>query len=248
MSLIPFPNVPNVPGVPAIPRSVNFPAVANVALGAVQGALWRMFQVQTQWGIFDSSGRALGDVSQMSGIVSDTLGLSATLSTGSVDYSKETKVSDFPIERGSFANYNKVELPSAPTVTLCFAGSESDRRAFLEEIDLACKSTDLYDVVTPEKRYIQYSLERYNYQRRSERGATLLIVEISLREIRQVSAQYVVSNRGNVEAPKDAGASPTVAGGTVQPKTPDVSTLKKIGDSFSSLGNTVNNYLQGIIN
>ena len=170
------------------------------------------------------------------------------MSTGSVDYSKETRVSDFPLERGSFAAYNKVETPAAPQVVLCMQGSEKNRRTFLEAIDKAVKSTDLYSVVTPEVTYIDYSIERYNYSRRSSKGATLLIVEITLKEIRQVSAQYTQSNKGQVDAPKDAGATPQADNGKVQAQTPPPSTLKSIANKLPGLAEKAGNYLQGLVN
>lgn len=249
MPLIPFPNVPKLPGVPALPRSPNFPPAARVALGVLQGALWRVFQVQTRWGIYDANGKPLADPRRFQGLAGEllnTLG-GTTVSTGGLDYSKETRVSDFPVEQGHFASYNKVELPAAPVVTLCMSGNESDRKKFLDAIDTACKSTDLYSVVTPEVTYINYALERYNYQRRNNKGATLLIVEISLKEVRQVSAQYTVSNKGKVDAPKDAGATPQVDNGKVQAQTPKPSTLKSLADKIPALADKASSYLQGLV-
>jgi hypothetical protein len=249
MALIPFPNVPKLPGVPSLPRSPKVPTLARAGLGIVQGALWRIFQVDTQWGIFDSKGVALGDPLGLGGIVGGALeaaGLASTLSTNAVDYTKETKVSDFPLEQGSFASYNKVEAAAAPVVTLCFTGSESDRRTFLEAIDVAVKSTELYSVVTPEATYIDYSVERYNYSRRSSKGATLLLVEISLREIRQVSSQYAQSGNGQIDQPKDAGAAPVSDNGKVQAPTSDTSTLKAIANKIPELANRAGEYLRGI--
>ena len=250
MALIPFPNVPKLPGVPALPRSPNFPPLLKAGLGLVQGMLWRIFQVQTRWGIWDSKGKPLGDPSKFTGLIGNALeaaGLGSTLSTGSVEYSKETRVSDFPIERGSFASYNKVEQPASPTVTLCLTGSEKNRRTFLEAIDKACKSTDLYSVVTPEVTYVNYSVERYDYSRRSSKGATLLIVDITLREIRQVSAQYTQSNKGQVDQPKEAGATPQADNGKVQAQTPPKSTLKSLADKLPSLVDKASSYLQGAL-
>ncbi len=231
MPLIPFPDVPKFPGVPSIPRSPAFPPAIRAGLGLVQGTLLRIFQVQTRWGIFDSKGVSLGDPSKFTGLIGDALdiaGLSSTLSTNSVDYSKETRVSDFPLEQGGFASYNKVETPASPMVTLNFTGSEKDRRTFLEAIDTAVKSTNLYSVVTPEVTYIDYSVERYSYSRRASKGATLLIVEITLKEIRQVSSQYTQSSKTQVNAPKDIGATPITDNGKVQAKAPDTSTLKAL--------------------
>ena len=251
MPLIPFPSVPKLPGVPALPRSANFPPAARAGLGLLQGMLWRIFQVQTRWGIWDSKGKPLGDPSKFTGRIGNALeaaGLGSMLSTGSVDYSKETRVSDFPLERGSFAAYNKVETPAAPQVVLCMQGSEKNRRTFLEAIDKACKSTDLYSVVTPEVTYINYTVERYNYARHNSKGATLLIVEITLKEIRQVSALYTTSNKGQVDKPKEAGATPQADNGKVQAQTPKPSTLKSIANKLPGLAEKAGNYLQGLVN
>ena len=242
-------NVPKLPGVPAIPRSAKFPPAARVALGLLQGALWRIFQVQNQWGIFDSKGKPLADPRRFQGLAGDllnTLG-GTTVSTGALDYSKETKVADFPVERGGFASYNKVETAAAPVVTLCMNGNEGDRKKFLDAIDKATKSTDLYSVVTPEVTYIDYAIERYNYQRRSSKGATLLIVDISLKEVRQVSAQYTQSNKnGQVGDTKEAGATPQVDSGKVQAQTPKASTLKSLADKLPGLANKAGSLLQGL--
>lgn len=236
MAQIPFPNVPDVPGVPAIPRSPNFPPTVQTAVGLLQGMLWRFFAVETQWGIFDADGKPLGDPNGFSDITSDVLqslgldlwGVGSTASTGAINYSKETKVSDFPIEEGSFASYNKVETPGAPVVTLCFSGNESTRKQFLNNIDAACKSTDLYSVVTPEVQYVGYSVERYGYQRRAASGMTLLVVEITLKEIRQVSAQYAKATNAQLGVAKNPDAEPNLDNGKVQPQAPKDSVLTGI--------------------
>lgn len=230
MALIPFPNLPDSAGIPAIPRSPNFPPVAGAALSMVQGAVWRALQIQTKWGIFDKNGKALADPNKFTNALGSAIGAlglfgNVTVSTSSVDYAKDTRVSEFPIERGSFGSFNKVELPATPTVTMAMSGTESDRKAFLTALDSAVKSTDLYSVVTPEATYLNYSLERMAYQRRAERGATLLIVDISLREIREVSARYAKSK---IVSPKQADAAPKQDGGKVQPSAPEQSTLKAI--------------------
>jgi hypothetical protein len=223
-------------GIPPLPRSANIPPVIKMAAGLLQSALILALQSRIKWGIYDQKGKVLGDPSKISkgwlgaigaGALS-TLGLGTTTSTSSVDYSKEMKVSDFPIERGSFASYNKVELPATPMVTLAFTGKEKDRTVFLAAIDKACKSNDLYNVVTPEVTYKNYSIERYAYQRRHDRGATLLLVEISLKEIRQVSVRYTKTVKTPIKAAKKPAATPPADSGKAQPKAPLQSTLKKI--------------------
>lgn len=250
MANIPFPNVPDAPGVPQIPRSSLFPPVAQAGLSTIQAIIYRAFQVSSQWGIYNKNGKALGDPAQFTGRIGgaiETIGLGSTLSTNAVDYAKDTRVSDFPIERGSFASYNKVETPANPIVTLCLSGGAGDRRAFIDEIDKASKSTDLYSVVTPEVTYINYAIERYNYQRRSSRGATLLLIEITLKEIREISTQYTQSIKTPINNPKNASATPPADNGKVQAKTPRVSVLKSIANKAPSLAERANQYLQGVL-
>lgn len=236
MPLIPFPNVPNVSGVPSLPRIAGAAGQLQAGLGILQGALWKAAGGQKQWGIFDSKGKSLGSPSALSSVTTiakSVLGFGSTQSTVSVDYLKETRVSDFPVEKGGFASYNKVEMPAAPIVTLCFSGSESESSAFLTAIDAACKSTELYSVVTPEARYIDHAIERYNYQRRHDKGASILIVEIMLKEVRTVSAQYTKApDKKQINDPKTPAASPTVDAGKVQPAEPPKSLFKTAADAL----------------
>jgi len=243
MSLIPFPSIPKLPGVPSIPRSPNFPPLVQAGLGLIQGALWSALQSDTRWGIFDQSGNPLANPSQLTGVTADivgALGFGTTYSTSSVDYQKAVQVSDFPIEKGSFANYNKVELPGEPSVILALSGTENDRAKFLSEIDKACKSVDLYNVVTPEATYKDYSLVSYRYGRHQDHGATLLVVELMLREIRQVSAQYVNSSNqsDNVNKPKNPDATPTTSAGKVQPLNPVAKVLSAVQNKVTALAAT----------
>jgi hypothetical protein len=229
MPAIPFPNIPPYPGVPALVRSLNIPPVINISLGLTEALLLNSLQIETSWGIFDSKGNRLGLISG-----ADKLN-GPVLSTSAFEFSKETKISTFPLEAGSFAAYNKVELPANPTVVLALAGNASDRAAFLNLINAACLSTDLYSVVTPEVTYFNYSVERYNYARRAERGATLLLVEIVLAEIRQVSAAFSTVQTP-INSPQDPAATPQQSGGLVQPAPPDQSVLKQISNAFPALG------------
>lgn len=250
MPTISFPNVPKFPGVPLIPRSPDAPPSLGFGIGVIESVILRAFQVNSTWGIYDEFGKPLGEQRAIGGVlgaVLDTIGgigilgigiNDNTLSTNDVQYSKETRVSDFPIERGKFASYNKVEMPASPVVTLCFSGNERTRAAFLNAIDGAVKSTGLYTVVTPEVRYLNYSIERYAYSRRSYEGATLLKVELSLKEIRSVSAVF-----STVDKPKDPGSAPPADGGKVQATTPPVSTLNTVIKKLPNLGT----YLRGLL-
>ena len=243
MPLIPFPDIPAYPGVPQLVRGLNIPPSLQISLGVVQGLLAAAVQNPTQWGIFDSQGNQLGILANGNSLFQSLTvlvvgGGPPVLSNNATEFSKETKISDFPVEEGSFANYNKVEMPANPTVTLALTGSEPDRTAFLNLINAACTSTELYSVVTPEVTYYNYSVERYNYVRRAERGATLLLVEISLKEIREVSAAF--SNvQTPIDVPQNPAATPQVNAGAVQPQIPATSILKSAATAWPSLASSL---------
>lgn len=241
MPSIPFPNVPNLPGVPQLMRPVNA-AVAQVpslavSLGSFSTILGQSLQQTPRWGIFDAQGNQLGlnsntTPSILSVLESQVLGSSVpTLSTYGFDFVKEMAVSGFPTEGGGFANYNKVEQPANPVVTLILDGSAGYRTNFLNAIDAACKSTNVYNVVTPELTYVGYTMERYTYARRAQRGATLIIVDISMKEARAVTATFTTA----IVAPQNPSSTPQVNNGMTQPTTPDTSTLKQFTNKLAGL-------------
>jgi hypothetical protein len=229
MPLIPFPNVPLYPGVPALPRTALGNPIISIGIGSLASILINSLQAQSQWGIYDQNGNLLGidNAGSLSieSIISNQItgGGDSVQSTVSVEYNKENKISTFPVEQGGFATYNKVQLPANPVVSLALSGDESDRTQFLAAIESACNSTDLYNVVTPEVTYVNYSLERYSYRRSASRGATLLIVEISLEEVRTISAAFTQATL--IQAPQAPDAATQVNNGITQTQAPDQSVL-----------------------
>ena len=188
----------------------------QAGLSVLESSLWQYLTglFAGQWGIYYEGGSPLvgSDTPGFTGILLSALGFKQPVtSTQDFEYRKEMHSSEFPVERGGFASYNKVELPGRPMVVMAISGSESDRSQFLNAIDFATKSTRLYSVVTPTVTYYNHSLDRYAYRRSGERGATLLTVDIFLTEIRQVSSQYT-----QINAPKNPSATPPQNSGNVQ--------------------------------
>ena len=107
----------------------------------------------------------------------------------SVDISAENQVAHEPVEKGSFAAYNKAASPTQLRVTLSRGGTGYDQQSMLDTLERLCNGTDLVTLVTPAQEYAGYNLESYTYSRKSDRGAQLLVVELSLIEIRQVDTQ-----------------------------------------------------------
>jgi hypothetical protein len=206
--------------------------IALATLGTLGTLLLNALQIQSQWGIFDANGNQLGTSSSGGNSLLTTVVESGPiLSTNSFEFKRETRVSDFPVEDGGFASYNKVILPGEPTVRYCFSGSVADRTTFLTQLDTACQSTKLYNVKTPEITYLNYNITDYSIIRRADSGANLLIVELHLREIRQVSVSYTTTPSA-INQPQNPGATSPSSSGIVQPTNSDTSTLKSLINNF----------------
>ena len=167
-----FPNVPTMQGVPALKRPEL--ALAATPVLAMQGSALRGGQSTEQWGVFDKSGKAIAEA--------DT--------ALSMDYNKENKVADFPIERGSFANYNKTVAPFELTVVLCKGGTTSELNAFISALEQWSDSTDCCDVITSSTIYLDANLVRLSYTREAASGVGMITATLGLQQIRQVDAQY----------------------------------------------------------
>lgn len=245
---IPFPNVPSLMGVPPLARNAKVPTTARAILGFAQGTLWNIFQQETEWGIFDESGNPVIETSAFSGtigVLAQAAGLGGgTLSTDSVEVVGESRVSDFPVERGGFASYNKVTVPTMPTVRLAVGGSENTRAEFLAWLEGAVISTDLYTIVTPEITYDKVTVEKYDYSRTNSKGAKLVVANIVLREVREISARYAKEDKsgqlGDVSQPDSAMP---LDSGNVQPKGPSNSVLRSIADGFPDMSSKISGML-----
>lgn len=215
-----FPNVPPAPGVPALNRQPG-QTFANVELVAADGvAVFSQF-LGPQWGIFDQLGNPV--------IVGDSI--------KAFEFKSEFRISDYPVEQGGFASYNKVQVPFDVVFTVLKGGSVGSllqlagglmagglaggigaltgggvgaRADFLASVDAAVNSLYLFDAVTPEATYLGVNLLKYDYRRARREGATLLTVNIYGRQVRQ-SAQLQFANTAN---PNSQGQ---VNGGTVSP-------------------------------
>lgn len=149
----------------------------------------------------------------------------------SFGYKKEFKISDYPVELGTFSNFNKVDLPYVAQVRMTMGGSNSDRLTFLNRLEEISRTTDLYNIVTPEKTYLNANIIDYDYQRTSNSGAGMIIADIRLMEVR-LTANLAFNNTQSQsdDASKNVGQlSPST---TVENPPPAVVIAAKQPDPF----------------
>lgn len=170
-----------------------------------------------QWGIYNTDG---------------TIALVAE-SCVSVEIQKEYYVPNYYLESDSagapsgFMSYDKVEEPGIDRVVLAQGVNDASRRTFLNALDAILASMLLYDVVTPEKSYLNRNVTRYSLKRSSRNGVSLIVAELVLTEIMLInSAQF-----SNTQTPSGAGTvtlgqpqvtAPTTAQQTAVNNSPDL--------------------------
>lgn len=214
-----FPNVPFLPGVPQLLRSATvLPPISPPVLPPAQnGVLWQAAQGDPVWGVFDSDNNPV--------LTPDSI----------IDFSsrQEFRVSDFPVQQGQFASYNKVRLPFDIAIKMTSGGTVADRTEFLNQVDQVAASTDLYTIVTPEKTYIDVNATHSEVTRRGRDGAFWLDdVEMHFRQIIEVTAQYSTTTIQPTENARNPAAVPAVNNGQVQPQVPSAATVQLADDTF----------------
>lgn len=190
-----YPLVPQAPGVPPVLRNAAR-IIDTVTLGylGVSDALNSIIGAPTvKWAVFDSSGAPIADYDSV-------------LAFG---YQNELRISDYPVEQGQFASYNKTNNPFDVVVTFTCGGSDERRTAFLSALENAKESLQTFTVTTPEYSYRNVNFVGIRTQRSSREGATLLTVEMAGREIRNTGSS-------TFPAPKSDAGFPTVEQGMIQ--------------------------------
>ncbi len=193
-----FPTVPNVPGVPALLRApgASATAVGNIALLTADSAVISQSGGAPQWGLFLNGQNVLNPDSIVG-----------------FEFKGEAKIASFPIEQGGFASYDKVQVPYDARIEMTKGGSISSRATFLNALELAKESLNLYTILTPELSIPNGNIVHYDYRRTSKSGFQLITVSVWVQEIR-IAGTPAFSNTAT-----PSGAAPQ-NGGTVQPTTP----------------------------
>ena len=199
------------PGVPQLRLTALPVPVVSIAATLLSELLWKATHSPPQWGVFDQGGAQV--------LFPDSV----------LEFSnrREFEISNYPVQDGSFASYNKVIRPFEIQLRFSKAGTESTRALFLASLDALAESILLYNVHTPERLYQNVNLVRYEVTRRGAKGAYFLTeVDTYWEQVIQVQAQYSTTQ---VQLPSGPdSAQPTSNVGAQQPGVP-TSQLQQTG-------------------
>lgn len=173
-----------IPGIPDIP---GFKGLATSGIDALIGfggayAINRIFG--NQWGVYNQFGIPI--------LLADTF--------HSMKCQNTSQVSQAPVERGTFTSYNKVQDPYKATVTLIKGGgNQTERGAFIAQLEALSKSTLLFHVVTPEYVHRNAAIVGYDFAREPGGGARMVVANLHLQEVRESKVQYETVEPKNPE-------------------------------------------------
>lgn len=131
----------------------------------------------------------------------------------SISVNSDGQVASYPLEKGSFANYNKVQSPRDVRVSIAVQGSESDYEYVLNRLDTYKEQAIKVSVSTPSRLYDNLTLQSYGTERAANNGASMLVVMLNLVEVREVETQTAPSM---ITGPQNPTSANKVTGGPVQ--------------------------------
>lgn len=155
-----------------------------------------------QWGIFQNGAPV---------VTADTV--------MSFEYKQEWALSDFPVEQGGFASYDKVHIPFDVRFRFVAGGSEANRAALLSSVQSIAGTLTLFSAASPESVYLNCCVKHYDYRRTSINGVGMIQVDVWLEEVQEVQSS---TTGGSPSTPstgptsQPSGADPTNLG-SVQP-------------------------------
>ncbi len=204
-----------IPGLPNIPDFKGLVSSGTGALISFGGAALIRKIFGNQWGIFNQYGIPI--------MLADTV--------YSVKYQNGSQISQAPVEKGTFASYNKVGSPYEATVTMIRGGGDATMRGlFIAQLELLAKSTLLFHVITPEYVHVNAAIKGYDYARMPQDGARMIAANIYLEEVREGKVDY------STRVTKNPADSPKVDAGEQQPKPVSDSILSRLNGAVEAAG------------
>ncbi|AOW45530.1 phage baseplate protein [Acetobacter ascendens] len=199
-------NIPVAVGVPALMGqsvSAGVQASASVTVGSVLDDL-QITQAASQWGIFTQDGQR---------VLTSAHVLSA-------DMQSAWRIAEAPLEDGAFLSYSKVRMSRQHRIVMVCDGSEAGtedanatslaldvlagagqagalyvRAGFFATLEALEADTNLYAVMTPEKKYDSVNIIGHRWMRQARQGITMPVVEIALQEVRITGSTQFTSTR-----------------------------------------------------
>lgn len=221
-------------GLPSLPK-LSAKGILNSVLSSVQTQFWNALGLNPVWGIFESG--------------SSTLRAIEVDSVIEVGIKEKSEVPDYRIQTGSFASFNKVIAPTEVSVVITKTGSDTEREYFVAWLKAALNAPTVYDVITRDTVYHNFTLTEFSLERTAENGIDRVVADCNFVEVREAPEQYYDATQGTVDTSNtgDADAIPinmekkvqTIPAGVTGNGVQEIFSLNRITTSVGNFLNSV---------
>jgi hypothetical protein len=115
--------------------------------------------------------------------------------------SESSSLPEEPIEQGSFASYNRTIEPITMTCRLALQGKPAEIQDVISRLQELKKGTEKLTFILPMASYENMMLESFDYRRDDHSGHNVLMVDVRLKEIREIEDQKTTSSVTEPEPP-----------------------------------------------
>ena len=148
----------------------------------------------------------------------------------------DSAVLEEPLEQGSFAAFNRVQYSDVFRVKLAIEGDAADLQKAQETLKELKSGTDTFSLVTPDYEHENLTLESYDYMRNQRQGYGLLVVDLRLKEIREVQTGTATLTAAQCKNASNASKQKT---GRTQTQAADQKTTDSVNKQSSILAGII---------
>ena len=104
-----------------------------------------------------------------------------------MSFQSESEATSEPIEKGGFASFYKTNSPETVSLVFSFSADDARQNTALEKIRERKENYDLISILTPTHLYENMTILSYSYNRTNTDGMTMLVLQVDVRQIKQVA-------------------------------------------------------------
>lgn len=127
-------------------------------------------------------------------IIKTSIGKLAFKSMLEMSVTEESDLPSEPIEKSSFAVYNRVISPLNVKCRLGLQGTDSELQTTLNRLSELRKGTEKLTFITPSATYNDLMLQSFDYRKDEHTGHNVLLVDLTMVEVREVASFQTTSS------------------------------------------------------
>ncbi len=122
----------------------------------------------------------------------------------SYTYNTRARVMESPLEKGSFAQYNKVSSSASLSLSLAYNGSIEELELTIQILEEEKSKLSKLSIISPEKNFRNYTLHSFSYSKSALSGVNIFDLDFQeIRELEMYSTNIALSQE-NIVNPSDA--------------------------------------------